>query len=54
MMTVYDKKLLTQSGNQTDSLEILLARRHSLVAQNSEVSVRLHHWNELVSFFLKN
>ena len=54
MMTVYDKKLLAQLGDQTDSLEILLAHKRSLVAQNSQGSVRLHHWNELVSFFLKN
>ena len=26
-------------------LDILLARRHTLVAQNCWVSVRLHHWN---------
>ena len=31
-------------GPSRHILEILLARRHTLVAQNRRVSVRLHHW----------
>ena len=43
------KKLLTKSGDQTHILEILFACRHTLVAQNHQTNVRLHHCLILIS-----
>ena len=37
------KKLLALSGDQTYIMEVLLTRRHTLVAQNCWVGVWLHH-----------
>ena len=46
MMSICDEKVACPIG-QTNRhiLEILLTRRHYLVAQNHQASIRLHHCN---------
>ena len=48
----FSPSLVAQTRPNSHNLEILLAFRQSLVAQNRGASVRLHHWRNLMAAYV--